>query len=210
MSRDIDPVLEAAVGEPVVRPFLGLHIDLPDPVRAFTGIGTMDIDGDLWIGAGGIGAVDTVGESTDGSATGIKAQLNKVPSELWQDVADQATKGALFEVYVGTFDETFQTVEAFQLLWKGRLDQYNIIDGGETLTVEVLGESRQRDQFRPAIKRFTDEYQQRAHPGDLFFQYVPKMVEVAVLWAKAEPKRTLGSSAGGSLLGSVAAFSRAQ
>jgi hypothetical protein len=204
VSRDIPADLQTAIEEPVVRPFMAIRIELPDPVFVWTGSGMLvfdDADGGShnWLGAGGIGAIDTVGEATDGSATGVRATLFNVPSEFRDDIADQAERGVLMELYVGALNETFQTVDSVALIWKGRLDQYKITDGGATLSVEVVGESRAIDQRRPAIKRFTDEYQQRKHPGDLFFQFVPQMVEVAILWAKAEQNATVsgGSSGGG-------------
>lgn len=191
MSRDLDPTLETAIDEPVVRPFLAVRIELPDPVYAWTGRGTLifdDADGDShdWLGAGGLGSIDTIGEATDGSATGIKVSLLQVPSEFRDDIADQAVRGCVMEIYVGALNETFQVVEAVQLLWKGRLEEYKITDGGDTLSVEISGESRAIDQRRPAIKRFTDEYQQRKHPGDKFFEYVSQMTEIEILWADAE------------------------
>jgi hypothetical protein len=213
MSRDIPADLEAAIDQPVVRPFFALFIDLPDPVRCWSGVGAIefeDADGDpqVWIGTGELGALDPVGESADGSATGMKATLFSVPAEFRDDIADQATKGARFEVYVGSANETFQTVEAAQLIWKGRVDEYRITDAGETIGVEVTGESRGIDQRRPAIKRFTDEYQQRQHSGDLFFQFVPQMTEISILWAQAEQKSAapvVGSSfAGGGFVGGTA------
>ncbi len=191
MPRNLPPPLEAAIEEPVVNPFLAIRIELPDPVYAWTGVGTLmfdDADGATrtWQGAGRIGSLETIGESTDGSATGIRATLLEVPAEFRDDIAEQATRGCLMELYVGALNETFQQVEAAALLWKGRLDQYRIFDGGATLSVETTGESRAIDQRRPAIKRFTDEYQQRKYPGDKFFEYVPRMTEVSILWAQAE------------------------
>jgi hypothetical protein len=202
LGRDIPPPLAAAIDEPVVRPFLAVRVELPDPVYAWTGLGNLifnDADGvtRTWQGAGGIGAIDTVGEATDGTATGIKVSLLEVPSEFRNDIARQATRGVIMELYVGTLNETYQLVEASVLIWKGRLDQYKITDGGNTLTVEITGESRAIDQRRPSIKRFTDEYQQRKHPGDLFFQYVPQMTEVSILWAKAEQSGAAAISIGG-------------
>lgn len=199
MSRDLPAELDAAIEEPVVRPFLALFIDFPDPVRVWTGTGNIIFEGEEWIGAGGVGAIDTIGEGTDGSAVGIKASLFNVPSEFRDDIADQATKGATFEVWVGALNETFQVVEAVKLLWKGRSDTYEVVDGGETLTVNVTGESRMRDQRRPAIKRFTNTYQQSKHPGDLFFEYADSLAEVSILWAKASQggpfaSRTIGSN----------------
>jgi hypothetical protein len=209
MPRPLPPALTEAIEEPVVRPFLAIRIELPDPVYAFTGLGQImfaDSDGATrtWIGAGKIGAIDTVGESTDGSATGIRATLFEVPSDFRDDIADQAQRGCLMELYIGAFNETFKTVEATALLWKGRLDQFKILDGGTSLSVEITGESRAIDQRRPAIKRFTNEYQQRKHPGDLFFEYVASMTEVSILWAQAEASgsSTIGVGGGGGLGGS--------
>jgi hypothetical protein len=211
MSRDLPPALEAAVDAPVVRPFLALRIELPDPVYVWTGRGLLvfaDSGGTSrdWLGAGDLGSIDTIGEATDGSATGIKAALYNVPGEFRDDIADQAVRGGLFEVYVGALNETFQSIEAVQMLWRGRLDQYLVTDGGDTLTVEVTGESRGIDQRRPAIKRFTHEYQQRKHPGDLFFQYVARMTEIPILWAAASQNATTtvgggGGGGGGGFLG---------
>jgi hypothetical protein len=212
MSRDLDPALEAAIGEPVVKPFLAVRIELPDPVYVWTGRGTLvfnDADGGShnWLGAGEAGAIEPIGESTDGSATGIRVVLLSVPSQFqladgtWMSdyLEQQAERGVVFEVYAGALNEIFPaTVEAVQLIWKGRLDTYKITDGGATLSVEITGESRGIDQQRPAIKRFTDEYQQRKYPGDRFFEYVPQMTEVSILWAAADPSGTgLGAILGG-------------
>lgn len=203
MSRDLDASLREAVEQQVVKPFIAVRIELPDPVYAFTGIGEIEFDDSdgtprTWTGAGRLAAIDTIGESTDGSATGIKVSLFDVPTEHAADIADQATRGALFEVYIGAIalGDDWHSVIATKLLWRGRTDDYKITDAGTTLGVEISGESRSIDQRRPSIKRFTDEYQQRQYPGDLFFQYVPQMAEVSILWAKSEANSSMGAGGG--------------
>ena len=185
MSRDLPSALAEAVADRVVRPFLAVHIDFPDPVHAWTGTGTILFQGNEWTGIHSIGAIDTIGEGTDGSATGVKATLYEVPENFRDDIRDQAVRGCAFELYVGALDETFQQVVGFKLIWRGRLGGFEIVDAGETITVTASGESRQIDQRRPTIKRFTDEWQQRRYPGDRFFEYVPRMAELPILWAKA-------------------------
>lgn len=192
MSRLTDaPDLAAEIEKPELRPFLGLHIDLPDPVYAVTGNATIAYAGHEWTAVGGVAAIDTIGEGTDGSATGVRATLYEVPAEFRDDVADQAVRGCLYELYVGALAPNYQDVVGFQKLWVGRLDTYEITDAGQTLTVSAGGESRMRDQRRPAIKRFTDWWQQRRYPGDLAFQYVARMTEVPILWAKAAQSAVL-------------------
>lgn len=189
--RDLPPILADEFDKSELRPFLGLHIDLPDPVFAVTGNTTISYAGQTWTAIGGLGSIDTVGEGTDGSAVGVKATLYQVPAEFRDDIADQAVRGCLYELYVGALDESYQEVLGFKQVWKGRLDTYDITDAGDTITVSAGGESRMRDQRRPAIKRFTDWWQQRRYPGDLAFQYVARMVEVPILWAKAKQDSVL-------------------
>lgn len=184
--RDLDPNLQVEIEKPELRPFLGVHIDLPDPVYAVTGNATITYGGETWSAIGGLGQIDTVGEGTDGSAVGVKATLYQIPSEFRDDIADQATRGCLYELYVGALDPTYREVVGFKAIWKGRLDTYEIVDAGDTITVTAGGESRMRDQRRPAIRRFTDWWQQRKYPGDRAFQYVSRMVEVPILWAKSK------------------------
>lgn len=189
--RDLDPNLQSEIEKPELRPFLGVHIDLPDPVFAVTGNATIAYGGETWSAIGSLGQIDTVGEGTDGSATGVKATLYQIPSEFRDDIADQAVRGCLYELYVGALDPSYREVVGFKNIWKGRLDTYEIVDAGETITVTAGGESRMRDQRRPAIKRFTDWWQQRRYPGDLGFQYVSRMVEVPILWAKSKQSAVL-------------------
>lgn len=210
MSRGLSDDLLGAIEEQVVRPFLAVRIELPDPVYVWTGFGLLefdDADGNprTWLGTGQLGSLDTVGESTDGSATGIKVALYNVPSDFRDEIADQAERGVTFELYAGALDETFQVVTATQLIWKGRLAEYKISDAGTTIAVEITGESRAIDQRRPAIKRFTDEYQQRMYPGDLFFEYVSRMTEVQILWAQGEQSAVVtgGVSGSGGIGGSL-------
>ena len=189
--RDLDPALATEFARRELRPFIGLHIDLPDPVFAVTGNATIRYAGEDWTAIGGLASIDTVGEGTDGSAVGVKATLYQVPSEFRDDVADQAVRGCIYELYVGALDAAYREVLGFKLLWKGRLDTYDIADNGDTITVAAGGESRMRDQRRPAIKRFTDWWMQRRYPGDVAFQYAARMVEVPILWAKAKQDAVL-------------------
>lgn len=189
--RDLSPALDAEIEKPELRPFIGLHIDLPDPVFAVTGNATIRFADETWTAIGGIGQIDTIGEATDGSAVGVKATLYQVPSEFRSDVADQAKRGVLYELFVGALDGAYREVIGFKNVWKGRLDTYEIVDAGDTITVSAGGESRMRDQRRPAIKRFTNWWQQRRHPGDVAFQYVSRMVEVPIMWAKAKQDAVL-------------------
>ena len=193
--RELDPDLEEEINATSLRPFLAVHIDFPDPVFAFTGKGIIQFDPDggslqedsqEWSGIHGVAQIDTIKEESTGAATGVSATLFSVPSEFRDDIADQAVRGVVYRLFVGAFDEDYKTVRGVKLIWKGTLQSYRVTDGGDTITVTAGGESRAIDQKRPSIKRFTDEYQQRKFAGDRFFEYVPNLAEIPILWAQAK------------------------
>lgn len=197
--RPISPALQAEIEKDVVKPFFAVSIAFPDPVFIWTGIGTVKFADEEWIGIGGvdadgnavcIGSLDTIGEGTDGAATGVKVTLVGIPGEHREHIEAQAVRGAEFRVYIGALNETRQIVQAYKLLTKAKLDSYQIVDG-ETLSVIVTGESRMLDQRRPSIKRYTDSYQQSKYPGDRFFEYMPQLPSIPILWAKARQDAVL-------------------
>lgn len=197
--RPLDPALSAEIAKDVVKPFFAVSIALPDPVFIWTGTGGIEFAGEDWIGIGGvdsagnavaIGALETIGEGTDGSATGVKVTLVGIPSEHREHLEQQAVRGAEFRVYIGALNETRQIVQAYKLLTKAKLDSYQIVDGAD-LSVIVTGESRMLDQRRPSIKRYTDAAQQRKYPGDRFFEYMPQLPSIPILWAKAKQDAVL-------------------
>lgn len=193
--RDLDPDLQEDVNATTLRPFLAVRILFPDPVYAFTGKGIIQFDPEggpvledtqEWMGIEGIATIDAVNEGTNGSAAGVRATLYRIPSEFREDIADQAVRDVLYELFVGSFDEDYQTVRGVKKIWKGTLQSYRILDAGDTITVTAGGESRAIDQKRPSIKRFTDEYQQRRFAGDRCFEYVPNLAEIPILWAQSK------------------------
>lgn len=197
--RPLDPAFAAEIAKDVVKPFFAVSIDLPDPVFIWTGTGGIEFADEEWVGIGGvdsagnavaIGALETIGEGTDGSATGVKVTLVGIPSEHREHLEQQAVRGAEFRVYIGALNETRQIVQAYKLLTKAKLDSYQIVDGTD-LSVIVTGESRMLDQRRPSIKRYTDAAQQRKYPGDRFFEYMPQLPSIPILWAKAKQDAVL-------------------
>jgi hypothetical protein len=193
--RQLPPALQAAIEKDVVRPFFAVSIDLPDPVFLWTGSGKISFADEDWVGIGSregecIGALETIGESTDGSATGVKVTIVGIPSEHREHIEAQAVRGAEFRVYIGALNETRQIVQAYKLLTRAKLDSYQIVDGVD-LSVIVTGESRMLDQRRPSIKRYTDAAQQKKYPGDRFFEYMPQLPSIPILWAKAKQDAVL-------------------
>jgi hypothetical protein len=189
-DRDLPAAMMEEIARAECQPVLGIFVDLPDPVYVCTlpwQIKFPDAQGieRVWIGGGTIGSISSIDEGTDGASSGIKLTLNDIPVEYRGELDRQATKHAKIEIYLVVVDEQHRTAIASKLFQRYRLDTWDLQDAGETLQLEIGGESRMRDQRRPAIKMFTHEHHQMAHPGDKFFEYVAQMAEVQVLWSAA-------------------------
>jgi hypothetical protein len=185
-ARDLDTGLAAEIAKPVLRPFVAIHIDFPDPVFAFTGKGSFDHNGATWLGIEGVATISAIEEGIEGSAKGFRATLFKVPEEYQGDIVDQAVRGCLYEVFLGVFAPDWQSIVGWHRMFKGTLQGFEIDFDDSNMTVTATGETRNINQRRPAIKTYTDEYQQRKYPGDRVFEYAARMAEVPVLWAKAK------------------------
>lgn len=184
MTRDLSGGLGTEIAKPVLRPFFAVYIALPDPVAAWTGVGTLSFGGRDYDGTGAFGSVSTIGEGADGSAVGVSVTLSGIDPAFGDDILGQPYRGKTFELYVGALAEDYQSIAAApKLIWKGRVDSVDLTDG-EQLAVTLTAESRMRDQGRPRIRRYTNAEQQRRYPGDRYFEYAQQMVEVSVMWGK--------------------------
>ena len=67
-------------------------------------------------------------------------------------------------------------------IFSGRIDQLNITHGFNSAYIDLLAESEMADFDRSALEYYSDTAQQRAYPGDLFFQYLSTMVNKQVVW----------------------------
>lgn len=184
MTRDLG-LLGVEVQKPQLNPFVAVHIALDDPVRAWTGVGTVAFGGFIYEGVGALGSISPIGEEIDGAAVGVSVTLSGIDPSFELDLLSQPYRGRLFEVFVGALNERFDgmAVEPVRL-WRGYVDSVTLQDG-ERLSVTITAESEMRDQGRPRVRRYSDQEQRRRYPGDRFFEYLPQLAEVPILWGKA-------------------------
>ena len=82
MARELSEELGEAIADRVVRPFLAVYIGFPDPVYGWTGTGIINFADQEWTGLAGVAAIDTIGETTDGSATGFSGSVDCFSHQL--------------------------------------------------------------------------------------------------------------------------------
>lgn len=184
MTRDLGD-LATEITQPVLRPFWALHLALPDVVRCWTGVGTLTFLGQQWDGIGSFGGISGLSEGSDGTANKISFSLSGVDQTFYQYLVEQPYRGARIELYCGALDEAYQQVVAVKTdpIYAGSLTEVTLTDG-EAIQIDISCERASRDQMRQRVRRYTNEEQQRLHPGDMFFEYQAQMQSVQVIWGK--------------------------
>ncbi|MGB0717728.1 MAG: hypothetical protein ACPGO7_00200 [Alphaproteobacteria bacterium] len=166
MSRGSPTELE----NDVVALAFAVEMQLDDgPVRVWSQLGTVNIDGNTYYGVGTLLSVSNIEENADIVANGITILMSGI------DSSDFTEETGLFNSVLNE-DFQFKKVRIFLLaqkndltwdsytLFGGIIDRMTIDDDGETSTISLGCESRLIELERPRHTRYTDNYQRYLHP----------------------------------------------
>ena len=92
-------------------------------------------------------------------------------------------QGRAGRVWLGMLDASHVPVGDPLQVFQGRMD-VSEIEYGETISITIALESRLVDWERPRIRRFTDQDQKRAYPGDRGLEYVQAVSDMELVWGR--------------------------
>lgn len=182
----LDPATQAALDAPGTILAQLVEMDLDIPQYANTTGGNIVYGGNTYIGVGALGRIDVIDESP----TEIKSLRFELPCVMSTEIA-QALVGmpAGREVRIHTAviaaAASGLTVVYRKLEWSGLLDVPQIVEGEQTSVVQVTAEHIGIDLLRPSGYLYSDQDQQRLHPGDRSWQYVIDQADKTVIWPAA-------------------------
>jgi hypothetical protein len=154
-------------------------------VRAWTGVGILQWNGYDWTGVGHLGGISPIEETSEVRAAGVALSLSGIPSALVASALGDAERGRPVTVWLAFFDDDWAIVADPYQAFSGRVDVPVIDEGGETATITIQAESRLIDLERPRTRRYTDEDQQDAFPGDRGFEFVTSLQEWSGVWGRS-------------------------
>lgn len=185
MARELPSALASAVVARVVRVALLAQFDFAsETLRMWTGQADTNWDGHTWTGAGDLGGITPVDETTEIGASGLTFTLSGIPSNLVTLALEDHYRGRQCRLWLACLTEA-GAVEAAVRIFGGRMDVMSIEDSGETSTIAIQAESRLVDLMRARDARYTDATQKRLFPGDLGCEYVAALAEKPLPWGNA-------------------------
>lgn len=186
MSRGMTTDVINRVTSETPRRVLAIELDFDSGVsRITTAPFDVTFDGDTYVGVGIAGRVSAVEESGELAAYSLSMELSGIPRDAIALALTEPYQNRPATVWEVVLDDDDQPIDGPIIAFRGLMDIMTV-DFGDTATVTLQCTNRLADWERPKITRYSDEDQQRLHPGDVGCQYAAAMENREVVWpAKA-------------------------
>jgi len=182
-NRPMTPAVDAALSQSNIRVAVLVEMEMSEPVRAWSGVGTLTWNGKEFLGVGLFGNITGLEESDELRATGYAISLSGISPEMIAAALNEPIQGKPASIWVAFFDENHQMIADPVGPWKGRMDAPTG-ELGETATITIPVESRMVDWYRPKIRRYTQADLQSRYPGDRGLEFIEKMVNAEIIWGR--------------------------
>lgn len=184
MPRLISSAMITALSATRVQPAIFVEAEfLSGPVYLWSGLGSIVWNGHTWIGVGNLASVSPIEEGANVEARGIQLGLSGIHPDMLSAVLDEFRPGLPVSVYLVVFNAGV-IVEDPVTAWRGLMDRPVISASGQEASINITCENRLIEMNVPVGRRWTNDEQQRAHPGDLGFSFVNAIQEVPFYWGK--------------------------
>lgn len=153
--------------------------------------GSLGIDQDaysltdnIWYGAGNLGSIGAIGETTEIKAVGMELALSGIPTEVLDIALQEDWQNRPAYVYLGILDSQGQIDGEPALIFFGKMDRMAMVEGRET-AITLSCESEMIDLERNRVRRYTPDDQRSVYESDAFCDAVAALQEVDVHWGTA-------------------------
>ena len=189
MSREMTSDMAAAVAAATVKPCIFVEVQYPGgTVRLNSGLTTQTLNGNSFSGVGTVGTIADIEESLDdapGSAT-IEFPAN---SAMVAAALGASARGRTVKIWIGAHNLSTGTLIADPVVeFSGTVSHHGGPGDPRAGAITLVCVDESADQERPLEQLYTDEEQQRLHPGDLGCQYVASLPNKEFTWGNAAAK----------------------
>lgn len=165
---------------------IGLFFTLnlsPTPVRYWTGVGSLVVSSNTYLGAGNFVSAQEILETVQSTATTQYFTLNGIPTSLLNTALDDNSYiGKTVNLQLGFFDSSNALIGSLISIYIGVADTMSISFGPETSSISLSAVNGRVLWDRNNLSRYTSAEQQRLYAGDLGFQFVTSSIQQDVKW----------------------------
>jgi hypothetical protein len=185
MPRDCTSDFIAALNDSVLRPAFFVEANfVSGPVYLWSGRGSLEWNGNTWLGLGSLGSISTVEEASTIEAKGITLTLSGIDANIAKLTLSEYQVGLPVLIYLALFDETGTLIDSPVLAFSGRMDQPTIAIDNKSCTISINCESKLLLMNNSVQRRYTNDDQQLDYPGDRGFEYVDSIQQMTIYWGR--------------------------
>jgi hypothetical protein len=170
-------------------------------VRIHNSLGTYTWGGEDWVGIGSLGTVSQLEEGADVSPYGITLTLSALDADVSGAALDENYFMRPVEIYIGALSADDELLNAPLQMWAGHMDVMNVTAGAENDQITIKCESELAAFDRSSNLKYTNQSQQEFYPGDLFFNFLPKIEGAKIRWRDRSSDSIAGSTTNGLIRG---------
>lgn len=182
--RTVTPAAAAALASGHVMLVPLVEMDLSSPLYLNASPLDLDVRGTLYQGTRGLGKINAVAD-TPAEVCGLSFELSGVRTDALSLMLSEPVRGKAVRLKLAILNPADGSVLDVHQRWAGWLDVMSLSESGGTGTITVTAEHGGIDLTRPASSYYSDDEQQRLHPGDLFLQFMSDQVEQRITWPVA-------------------------
>lgn len=203
--RDITPAMAAEFSSGSVQPALLAELFFDSVTsRMWTGFGTLNWDGNEFLGGGNFIGISNIEETQELEAKGLVVSLNGIPSNLIATALLENVRGRAFRLYLATVitrekvlledgDDVLTEdggnillesvfLDSPYRLFSGLMDVIEISDNGQTADMRLSVENILITGRRTKIRRYTNEDQRKFYPTDEGLGKINALQDTSLVW----------------------------
>lgn len=183
MARTITTAMTDALAASHVELVVLVELDLPDGVLRFNSSGvTLSWDGNDWLGAGAVTAVQPIDEATSPQAAALAVQFSGIDPSFVSQIMVDHYQGRPATIWLAALSAG-QVVDDPITMFSGYIDEPTI-ELGLTATITLTLENEWARWERAPDLLYTDAEQQAEYPGDTGFRYVEELENLEISWGQ--------------------------
>ena len=181
-ERTLDSELKAGAESGVFSYVVLAKLAFPSgTVFIHNGVGTFSFAGDDYLGVGAFGSISVMEDTIDIVGKPISLTLSSIVPEIIDAVTTEQIFGKDADIYIGVLNADGVLQGTPDNWFSGHMEKVVILLGNKDGVKLTLQSRASRVRLRNN-KRYTSEDQQDEHPGDLFFEFLPSLMEKVVNW----------------------------
>lgn len=183
MSRALTALAAAEVVKQDVAPVVFCELEFDSgTLHLWSGLGTIDWDGDTYTGAGNVMDLTPVEETVEVRAAGVELTLSALPAATVALALLDARQGNKGRFWLGFLDSTGAIIADPYPVFVGLLDVPSMNEQGDTADLKISYENRLIGLLKANDRRYTPEDQHVDHPGDTGFDFVAGLQDASIVW----------------------------